>query len=70
MAVTKAPTCGWNDCSEEAVAEVALDRGSKVCSECGSEITERATFRLCVEHNDKYSQSGDVTMLLLSAKEA
>ena len=63
-------TCGWKDCNEEAVSELALDRGSKVCEACGTEITERAVFKLCEEHNDQYTESGDVTLLLLSAKEA
>lgn len=70
MAAAKTPTCGWSGCSEEPVAEVALDRGSETCKECGAEKTHRAVFKLCEEHNDQYTESGDVTMLLLSAKEA
>jgi len=62
--------CGWKGCSNEATAEVHLDAGSTTCSECGQETTDRRTYRLCDEHNEQYSASGDVTLLLLSAKEA
>ena len=63
------PTCGWRDCDNPAVTQVSLDRGSHVCGECGTEITERAHYRLCEDHSDQYTASGDVTLLLLSAKE-
>lgn len=62
--------CGWQDCKRSATTEVHLDAGSSTCSECGQDITNRRTFKLCDEHMDEYGASGDVTMLLLSAKEA
>lgn len=67
-----APVCGWSrpNCTETAVASVQLDAGTETCSECGTEKTNRAEFKLCQEHYDQYTKGGDVTMLLLSAKEA
>jgi hypothetical protein len=67
-----APVCGWSrpNCENEAVTSVHLDAGTETCSECGAEKTNRAEFKLCQEHMDVYAESGDVTMLLLSAKEA
>lgn len=64
-------TCGWSrpNCENDAVAVVHLDAGEETCESCGSVTTNRAEFRLCQEHHDKYADSGDVTMLLLSAKE-
>lgn len=72
MAVAKAaaPVCGWTDCTKAPVAEIALDRGSTTCATCGNEKTDRAVFKLCDEHNQQYMDSGDVTLLLLSAKAA
>lgn len=65
-------TCGWSrpNCEKDAVSSVSLDAGEETCSECGAVRTNRAEFKLCQEHLDQYSESGDVTMLLLSAKEA
>lgn len=70
MPQAKTATCGWRGCENEASSEVHLDAGSTKCKECGTEITERRTFKLCEEHNDQYTESGEVTLLLLSAKEA
>lgn len=65
-------TCGWSrpDCGNDAVTTVQLDAGEEICDACGHAQTHRAEFRLCQEHADQYTESGDVTMLLLSAKEA
>jgi hypothetical protein len=47
-----------------------MDAGEETCDACGHTATNRAEFRLCQDHLDQYQESGDVTMLLLSAKEA
>lgn len=65
-------TCGWSrpQCENDAVASVHMDAGEETCDKCGNTSTNRAEFRLCQDHLDQYQESGDVTMLLLSAKEA
>lgn len=62
--------CGWKGCTEEASTEVLLDAGASTCETCGQDITERRTYKLCKEHSKQYTDSADVTLLLLSAKEA
>lgn len=62
--------CGWQGCNRSATSEVNLDGGSSTCPECGQEVTNRRVYKLCDEHMEQYADTGDVTTLLLQAKEA
>lgn len=70
MPPAKTDGCGWKDCENEGTNEIHLDAGSTTCKECGTEITDRRLYRLCDDHKADYQGSGDVTLLLLFAKEA